>query len=446
MQRRDFLGAFGLAGAASLLGSTSLPGAAAGSDYRALVIVFLLGGNDGHNCLVPTDGAYASYQNARANLALLKNSLVTLKGQAAGHTFGMHPSLAPLATLYNDGRLGWIANVGPLMEPATAQQVIDGAVDVPPFLLSHSDQVAIQQGWLVEDDMSGWAGRGLELLPSVLRNPVAAVTMSTDRTLLLGRNSGVAYLDRNGSRYWGFSDLAQPGTMGTQSINRMARWQFANAYEAEYARTFGAAVDDAARFTRAMVNAPLPAADFGSNYFAEQLRTIATALPRLKEQGLRRQVFLTNYGGFDTHANQRGNGENTQDTLLKDVAKAVAAFDQTMRTNGMNDEVLTLMMTDFGRTVRPGSGGGSEHAWGNHWFALGGPVQGGTVHGQFPSAVLGGPDDSDLGKNGRHVPTTSTDQVGATVMRWLGLPDNLLHEVFPHLANFNQKTIPLLRA
>ncbi|HSW03349.1 DUF1501 domain-containing protein [Aquabacterium sp.] len=446
MQRRHFLGSAGLAGGAGLLGLLSGDGHAAADEYRALVVVFLEGGNDGHNCLVPTDAAYGDYQSARANLALSKNSLVALAGKSAGHSFGVHPTLAAMAGLYNEGRLAWIANAGPLVEPATAQQVLANAVELPPFLMSHSDQVAIQQGWTVQDDMSGWAGRGLELLPSTMRHPISAVTTNTNRTLVLGKRSPVSFLPQDGARWWGAGDLSQPQQEQVQAINRMAQWQFANAYEAEYARTLGSAVADSARFTQALMQAAPPSADFGNAYLAEQLRTVATVLPMFKSEGLKRQVFVVSEGGYDTHANQRGSGANTQDTLLAGMAKALAGFDQHMRTSGLDQNVVTLVMSDFGRTLRPGSGGGSEHAWGNHWFALGGPVAGGQVLGSFPALKLGGVDDGDPGKNGRLVPAVATDQVGATLMQWLGLAPNLLHDVFPNLVNFNQKTIPLLRA
>src|SRR5262249_40438626 len=125
---------------------------------------------------------------------------------------------------------------------------------------------------------------------------------------------------------------------------------------------------------------------------------------------------------------------------------ALAAFDQSMQAAGMDQNVVTLAMSDFGRTLRPASGGGSDHAWGNHWFALGGPVAGGQVLGTFPTLTLGGPDDGDANQGGRLVPTTSTDQVGATVMRWLGLPADQTVAAFPHLANFSQQTIGLLHA
>ena len=436
------------------LGSLGIPGLlthgagvaqAQGEDYRALVVLFLNGGNDGHNMLVPSDGLYTDHMAARSNLALPRNSLAALPGTALGHTFGLHPALTELAPLYGQGRLSFIANAGPLVVPTSAAQVRSNAVDLPPFLLSHSDQVAIQQGWTVQDDSSGWAGRALELLPSDLQHPINAVTMGRTRTLVQGRHSGVSFMSSDGSRYWGPADLTRPGTLAARQINRMARWQFANRYEAEFARTFGGAVDDSTRFTQALLQAPDPTADFGVGGLAVGLRALAKAMPSFKALGYRRQVFLLNWGSFDTHANQRGNDPTTQDAQLAVMAKALRAFDQTNRSSGVDMNVISLMMSDFGRTVRPGSGGGSEHAWGNHWFALGGPVNGGTVHGIFPSPVLGGPDDGDRNHNGRHVPTTSTDQVGATLMQWLGLDPSAFHEVFPNLANFERKTIPLLR-
>ncbi|MBI5259170.1 MAG: DUF1501 domain-containing protein [Burkholderiales bacterium] len=446
--RRNLLGAMaglGSLGVAGLVGHLAGPAHAVGEDYRALVVLFLTGGNDGNNLIVPTDAMYGDYQAARQNLALSKASLLALSGTAGGQSFGVHPALAKLVPLYNQGRLGFIANAGPLVVPTTALQAKNNAVDLPPFLLSHNDQVAIQQGWTVQDDSSGWAGRGLELLPSELRHPINAVTMSSIRTLVLGKRSSVSFMARDGSRYWGPADLANPKTLAAQQVNRMAQWQFANLYEAEFARTFGGAVDDSTRFTQALLQAKDPTADFGSGNLADTLRALAKVLPTFKAQGYKRQVFLVTWGSFDTHTNQRGSDAATQDAQFALMASALAGFDEANRVAGLDMNVMTLMMSDFGRTVRPGSGGGSEHAWGNHWFALGGPVHGGTVHGSFPSPVLGGADDGDRNRNGRFVPTTSTDQVGASVMQWLGLDPSAFHEVFPNLANFPQKTIPLLR-
>lgn len=446
MRRRDWLAGLGALGTlAPLTGSVG----AAGEDYRALVVVYLNGGNDGHNTLVPTDGMYGDYQTARQNLALPRNSLLALPGSSIGHTFGLHPALAPMVSMYAQQRLAFVANIGPLVMPATARQVLDQAVDVPPFLLSHSDQTAIAQGWTVNDDTSGWAGRALELLPSRLQNRAAAVTMDTNRTLVLGRRSPVSSLSDDGSNiaWWGIGDLKRPQDLGTQALMRMAQWQSANAYEAEYARTYGMAIQDAVFFTQAYASAVPPAGDFGStDTLARRLRALASLLPAFKSAGLKRQVFLLHWGSLDTHTNQRGSDAMTQDAQLNVLGKALKGFDDSNRASGVDSNVVTLVMTEFGRTVRPGSGGGSEHAWGNHWWAFGGPVAGGQVIGQFPSPVLGGPDDSDSQKNGRHVPTLATDQLGATLMQWMGLAPEQFHDAFPWLVNFPRKTVPLLRA
>lgn len=440
MKRRNFLGAAAAAGAIGSL--SSLPGSAAAGDYKALVCVFLNGGNDGHNTLVPTDGAYSDYSASRGSaLRLAKDSLTPLQGSSAGHTWGLHPALAPLASIYNQQRLAFIANAGPLIQPTTAAQVLDHSVDIPPFLLSHSDQVAMQQGWMGDEDASGWAGRSLELFPSTLRHLLTAITMDNNRTLVLGKNSRVAFLDHNGSRYWGQADLAQPQSAWSQTVNRMAQWQFANEYEAEYSRTFGGAVAESTLITQAFLQAQSPAGNFGSDDLSLRLRALASVLPVFKAQGFKRQVYLVNWGSFDTHAGQRGTGAQTQDAQFVTLANALSAWDTANQASGMGSDVTTLVMTDFGRTLKPASGGGTDHAWGNHWWVMGASVAGGQVVGQLPSLKLGGVDDWDRGKEGRFVPTISTDQVGATLMQWMGLQSDKLTTVFPNLANFTQKNL-----
>ena len=442
--RRRWLRRMGAVTASGLLGASTMSSLAVNSSYRALVVIHLNGGNDGNNILIPTDSEYAAYQDARQNLALPLRSLVSLSGSVNGRAFGIHPGLAPLAPLYAQQRLAFLANVGPLIEPATAEQVLSNRVKVPAFLGSHNDQTSMVQGWNPMEDNSGWAGRALEKFPEALRNPISAVTMDTNRTLVLGRQSPVSFLETGGGSRWGPADFAQPASAAAQAIMRMARWQFANDYEAEYARSFGNAVNDSVRFTRAFLAAGEPQADFGNDGIGPQLRTLASVLPVLKSQGLRRQVFLVHWGGFDTHANQRGTGQGTQDFQLGQLARGLAAFDVTNQRNGLGDEVLTLVISEFGRTTRPGSGGGSEHAWGSHWIAMGGQVRGGTILGRFPDLRLGGPDDADGARNGRLVPVTSSDQVGATAMVWMGLPASEVYNVFPNLVNFQSPTLQTL--
>ncbi|MES2297743.1 MAG: DUF1501 domain-containing protein [Pseudomonadota bacterium] len=443
------LGALGLsvtgAGLAAGLGLVSRASLAASDDYRVLVVVHLQGGHDGHDVLIPTDGAYLDYAKVRGDLALAKDSLIALNGNSAGHTFALPPALKSLAPLYNTGRLAMVANVGALIKPVRAVDVAAQAALVPPFLFSHSDQTAYIQGWMGDADPSGWAGRAVELMPAALRKTMPVISYAWDSTLVLGRTSRFAQAQAGGGQYWGASDLNQPHDVSTSALQALGNLQSNNLYEAEYARTFRATFQDATALSLASAKAGVPAGNFGSDSLATDLRHVASMLPVFKAQGVRRQVILVSLGRFDTHVTQRGSSEFSLDTQLAIVGPALAAFDTAIRAAGLDQNVVTLTMSEFGRTLLP-TATGTDHAWGNNWLLMGGLVQGGQVLGTLPSLVLGGPDDGDPYKKGRWVPTTSSDQVGATLMQWLGLPSEQLLAAFPNLSNFAQKTLPLLRA
>lgn len=441
-----------LAGLSALGGGTGLAGwlGAGGlntvqaADYRAVVCVHLNGGCDGNDVLVPTDAAYGDYVRARPDIALPRSSLTALAGSSGGHTFAVNSALAPLAPLYASRRLAFVANVGPLIRPITAAQVLAGTAEVPPFLLSHSDQVAIQHGWGGDEDQSGWAGRALESLGGELRQSLSAVSVGNHQTLLTGRRSRVTRTNAGGQCCWGPVDLSRPEQIGTRLVARLAQLQSPNPFEAEYARTMQRGFDDAIELQNALSLAGTPAGNFASDGIGAPLRYLAQLLPVFKAQGKRRQVFVIDWGSFDTHSNQRGSDNTQQDGQLAQLAAALAAFDQSMQVAGLGSSVLTFTMSDFGRTLKPASGAGTDHAWGSHHMIFGGPVLGGEVYGQFPSLVLGGADDCDPEGEGRWVPTTATDQLGATLASWLGMPLDSLYDVFPNLRNFAQARLPLL--
>jgi uncharacterized protein (DUF1501 family) len=232
----------------------------------------------------------------------------------------------------------------------------------------------------------------------------------------------------------------------TQRLNRLSRLQSSNVYEQSYIDTLKQAMEDAVVFGKVAKLGRNSSLDFGSTPEAGTLRLLSKMLPGFREYGLKRQIFLINWGGFDHHTKQRGGGSNSHDSLLSRVSKAVGAFDATNKANGMNESVLTLVASEFGRTLRPGSGEGTEHGWAGLWMAFGGMVDGGKVHGYFPSLVAGGIDDGDKSGSGRFVPTNSTDQVAATALQWMGLQPSRLVDVFPFLANFPNKTMDYLLA
>jgi uncharacterized protein (DUF1501 family) len=224
--RRQILGAGGVAALAAGLGASRVHSQAAGDEYRALVVVYLNGGSDGNNVLVPTDAAYSDYQTGRQNLAIPRASLAALAGSSAGHTFGVHPSLRPLVALYNQQRLAFVANVGSLVQPCTAAQVLDSAVDVPPFLLSHNDQTAIVQGWTVTDDTSGWAGRGAGTAALAAASSAGGGHLGHQPHVGAGAALfGVVHGQRRGQLV-GPGRPARPQDIGVQTLSRMAQWQF----------------------------------------------------------------------------------------------------------------------------------------------------------------------------------------------------------------------------
>lgn len=441
--RRHFLGRTGAVSVSAVGGLLGFPSLVSAADYKVLLVIFLDGGNDGNNVLVPTDGAYKDYETARTSvLALPKDSLVGLNGTTAGHTFGVHPSFKEVAALYNQQRFSFVSNVGALIEPTTKESVLNNLVRLPIGLFSHNDQAGFVQGAV--EDATGWGGRALEQLNTSLRHPCSAIAYGNSRTLVQGRNTTVSYLLGQGNSGWGSANLLNPTSTSTQALNRMGKWQSENMYETSYIRTMANALSDTELFAKAGRYAPNSQQDFGFSELGQKTRHVASLLPVFKSMGLRRQVFQINFGGFDTHTKQRGTDSNSQDSLLASLSKVLSALDASNRENGLDENVLTLVGTEFGRTLRPGSGEGSEHAWGTHWMLMGAAARGGQVHGQFPSLVLGGPDDGDANKSGRLVPYYSTDQLGATLMSWIGLTPDRYNDVFPNLKNFTQKTLPVL--
>ncbi len=440
------LGAVGLgAGVTSFAGfpvKESL--AASGNEYKALICVFLNGGVDGNDILVPVDASYQDYSKARPSLAIAKDSLITLSGGSGGRTLGVPTMAKELATLYEQGRLSMIANVGALVKPVTAAQVVARTANVPPFLFSHSEQSAYIQGWMGDVDASGWAGRAMERIPTDLRDRLPVISYSMDNTLLLGKQSRVTQTSPNWGQYWGAADLSNTKNPLNGVIESMGLMQSRNVFEAEYARTLGATFRDAVAMSTLGKLAKPPANTYPKNDLADSLRHIAGLMPVFKAAGIKRQVFLVSFGAFDTHVKQRGTGEFSLDTQIASAVQALAAFDQSVQAAGLDQNVVTLSFSEFGRALQPASGGGTDHAWGNHWWLMGGPVRGKQIVGTYPSLALGGVDDGDQWKKGRWVPTIAGDQVGASLMQWLGVPASELLSAFPSLSNFSQKTLPLL--
>ncbi len=440
VSRRSFLQKTSLLAAATGLGRLGLLNAraqsapAAGNDYKALVCVFMLGGNDGHNLLVPLNGsALAAYRQARGSLALPDGSTQVLPVSAQnGVPYGLNSGLAALHPLWAQGKLAAIANVGLLVKPTSRPQYLDATVGLPSNLFSHSDQViAMQAGDPHGSGGSGWAGRIADATRSYNATATFPPAISFAGSALFCSGNIV----QSTSLIPGFN-LAADGLAAWPASAAAAR---AQALQEVIGLNSGLSLVQAANDVRAdglelngmltgLGNGNLGTA-FPGTAIGQQLRQVAQIISLRGATGMKRQVFFCALGGFDTHSIQSW----TQMDLLRQLAEGMAAFYQATEEMGVADRVTTFTASEFGRSLQP-SGSGSDHGWGNHHLILGGAVHGGDLYGTFPDLSLGGPDDT--GNRGVLIPTTSLDQFGATCARWFGVAPADLASVFPNLPNF----------
>ena len=439
LSRRRFLQRTSVLAAATGLGRVGLLNARAqtvpaDSDYKALVCVFLLGGNDGHNMLVPLSGsAHAAYQAARGSLALPDTSTTLLPVTAQdGTPYGLNSGLAALHPLWAQGRLAAVANTGLLVKPTTRAQYQAASVGLPTNLFSHSDQInAMQAGDPHGSGGTGWAGRiadetrswnAASTFPPAISFAGSAlfcagnVVQST--SLIPGYNLGT-----DGLAAWPASAAAAK-VQALQEIvtfhSGLALVQAANDVRADGLELNGMLNGLGSRAL---------ATTFPGTGIGQQLRQVAQIVALRGATGMKRQVFFCAFGGFDTHSAQSW----AQMDLLRQLADGLAAFHQATEEMGIADKVTSFTASEFGRSLQP-SGTGTDHGWGSHQLVLGGAVHGGHVYGTFPDLALGGPDDT--GSRGVLIPTTSLDQFGATIAKWFGVGPAALPAVFPNLANF----------
>ena len=456
LTRRDLIrqsccaaAAFGMASSFSRFGLINAL-AQAPTDYRALVCVFLFGGNDANTLLIPNDAAgYANYlakRGAIANggLALTQGSLLPITSitQQNGQTaFGLHTNLPEVQALFNSGKLALLANVGPLSQPVTRSDYVNKAKPVPANLFSHADQ---QQQWqTLELDgfyKTGWAGRladnitGLNtgsVFPPITSVAGSAIFCTGQQTqpyaMIPGTTPGLSGFDSSASAAARLQALQQLLTFDTGvSLIQSASSITSNS------------LADSKTLSGALASATPLATVFPATGLGNQLKQVAQLLSVRSALSLNRQVFFCSLGGFDTHSNQIA----TQQTLFAQLSAALNAFyDATVELN-LAQQVTSFTMSDFSRTYQPASDGGSDHAWGIVQMIMGGAVTGGDIYGTMPVFTPGGP--SDVGSNGRWIPTTPIDQYGATLANWFGVPAGDFAAIFPNLANFPSQTLNFL--
>jgi uncharacterized protein (DUF1501 family) len=459
--RRDFLRQSGCAlGAAALLSSierfglvNALAQSAAPTDYRALVCVFLSGGNDGNNMIIPYDG-YSAYSSVRAasTLAIPQANLLQISPISTGGVkYGLHPNMPEMQSLFNQQKLAVLCNTGTLVEPLT-KSVYQSAPSKRPYqLFSHSDQVAQQQSSVSNaPGLTGWGGRTSDALVGVNGNAPLPMIVSIAGTSLFasGKSTHPLAIADARTNLNQVLVLSMSGTTADVNARRAAFDQirgFDNEYQlvkASSDTTTQALQTSAALSTNPTLSTIIPNTTLGY-----QLQQVAKLLRLRDTLGMKRQIFFVSLGGFDSHSNQRTAG--SQDGLLTQVSQALKAFYDETVAIGISDQVTTFTISDFGRTLQPAGSGaavGSDHAWGNHQLIMGGAVKGGDFYGTFPTLALGGPDDTDSGTNprGRWIPTTSVDQYAATLASWYGLSSADIPTVFPFIGRFASSNLGFL--
>lgn len=448
MDRRLFLKSASLAAAGAGLGH--LPGvawtqAAGSSDlsgYRALVCVFLFGGNDSLNLLVPRSGAaYAEYQQSRQNLAIAADQLLPITPAIGdGNQYGLHPAVGGLQSLFESGNAAFVANVGPLVQPVTRAQYLAGSATLPPQLFSHNDQ---QDQWHTLKgrtlSKTGWAGRIADQVQPALAAQRLPLNVSLRGTIVFQAGaSTVPYtLGTNGA-----PELTGINNANALSAMRKSAFEslLAQSHPSIFARSF-ATVQQRAISTAGVVNAALAGAPaittaFPASGLGAQLAMVARMIAVRAELGMSRQVFFVSTGGFDTHDDQVAD----QPALLGDVSDSLKAFYDATVELGVSDRVVSFTQSDFGRTLTS-NGDGTDHGWGGHQVVVGDLAGGRQIHGQFPRLAINGPDDTT---GGRLIPTTSADQYAATLARWFGLSDAQVDAVAPSFVNFGRQYLPIV--
>lgn len=420
--------------------------AASGEDYRALVCIFLGGGNDTNNVIVPTDDAsYSAYARARSSLALPRSSLLGITPSSGdGRTWGLHPSMGAARDLFNSGKLAFLGNVGTLCAPTTKAQWETRGVPLPPQLFSHNDQSGQWQSSIPDKPFkTGWGGRLADLTNAAnsSTNISMAISMNGGSYFQVGRNvvqyvvnaGGVTLMEGRSS------DLSNIQGVRTQAQDEILQATNQSLFQSAFAGITSAAISDSRLLYDILGGEPEPTTVFPSTNLAGQLKMIARLIKVRAKLGLKRQIFFASMGGWDTHANQAA-GDGTSGAhsyLLWELTSALQSFYSATEELGIADKVTAFTASDFGRTFRT-NGDGSDHGWGSHQMIVGGAVKGGNIYGSMQEHTLNGPDDSG---GGRWIPTTSVDEYSATLARWFGVSDSDLPIVLPNIGRFARRDL-----
>lgn len=442
LQRAAALGLVGGAGPFVMnLAAIGEAAAASASDYKALVCVFMFGGNDYANTIVPYDQpSYNLYQSLRTPIALARTALDATAltpgvALAGGRQYALAPGLASLLPVFNAGKLAVVLNVGTLVQPTSKSAYTAKSVALPPKLFSHNDQQSYWQASSPEGATSGWGGRMGDLFQSGNGSATLTCINASGNSVFLSGRTAVQYsvattgpvpLLSNASTLFG-------SATGMSALRALMTGPRANLFEDEHARVTKRSLDLQAQVSGALTAGPAIATPFpGGNTLADQLKIVARLISVSQELGAKRQVFFVSLGGFDLHDGLPG----THPVLMGKVGDAMRAFSDAMVEIGADNKVTAFTASDFGRTLTANTDG-SDHGWGSMHMVMGGAVNGRAFYGTPPVVANDGPDD--VGQ-GRLLPSLSVDQYGATLASWFGVTAGNMPTVLPNIVNYNPST------
>ncbi len=416
---------------ANRLSAQTLPPVA---DYKATVCLFLSGGNDSFNMLVPRENSeYADYSDTRAELAIAQGELLPITDASSGRAFGLHPSMTEMQALYNSGDLAFVCNTGTLVQPTTLDDWDNDRVPLPLGLFSHSDQIMHWQTSTPDRrDSVGWLGRAADLLESL--SPDAKVSMNislSGSNIMQTGNNVVPYTVTER----GAIALRDYNLEGNQFFrgptDSLLDHEYQNLLQRTYARANRSAIDLGIEFNQALGDPEdLPfSTEFPDTRLGRELRMIVRTIAGRDPLGLRRQSFFSFGWGWDHHDNLL----TSHSEMLGEVSQAVSAFWSALGELGLQDSVTLFSASDFGRTLTS-NGDGTDHAWGGNQFVLGGGLNGGRLYGDYPESLALG-NNLDTGR-GRLIPTTSADEYFAELALWLGAQRSDLTAMLPNLDRF----------
>jgi uncharacterized protein (DUF1501 family) len=454
--RRQFIGnacaAVGATGVLSALAQLRVMGAIAGdaarsvdaaSGYKALVCVFLYGGSDANNVIIPVDNAgYGQYASQRTALAIPQANLLPIspKTYTDGRSYGLHPSLVEVQSLFAQGQLAFLANTGTLTYPVSLTEYNAG-VNLPPQLFSHADQQTQWQSSVPDQPFqTGWGGRLADIINALNSSTQISMSISVagQNSFQIGQTVSEYTVNPTGAVNLSGATGNAINTSRFAAQQTLLSQQESNLFQAAFANVAGSAVTDASLLTSILNGAAALRTTFPVTTLGSQLQMIARLISAAPSLGLKRQVFFASLGGFDTHTTELA----VQGPLLQQVSQAMNAFYSATVELGVQNQVTAFTASDFSRTYNT-NGNGADHGWGSHHMILGGAVAGGDIYGTMPSLRLGGPDDTG---RGRWIPSTSVDEYAATLATWFGVSASNLPTVLPNIGRFATANLGFMAA